>query len=104
MNFDGDKKAPIEKYSLVFELKTNSNKQIANDNSSDILVFPNPADGIIQIKAKKDVQTSNFEIYDLTGRLMKSGTLKNDTVNVKDLAIGQYIIKMGPYNTRFIKK
>jgi len=104
MNFEGDKKAPIEKYSLVFELKTNSNKQIANDNSADILVFPNPADGIIQIKAKKDVQTSNFEIYDLTGRLMKSGTLKNDTVNVKDLAIDQYIIKMGPYNTRFIKK
>ena len=103
INFDGDKKAPIEKYSLVFELKANSREDIAQTQAG-IQVFPNPADGIIRVKTLKQLSSDEFEIFDITGRSVKSGNMKNSTIDIKDLSMGQYILNVGSFNTRFIKK
>jgi hypothetical protein len=64
---------------------------------SQILVYPNPATDIINILVADNYSTGNFEIYDLTGKIVKYGNLFDNqsiAVFVGDLARGVYILRL----------
>jgi hypothetical protein len=72
---------------------------------TQINLYPNPAKEEITID-NDNVLTDNaiVEIYDLTGKMIKSTLLKTKSINVSNLPAGVYIIKTGGYRGKFIKE
>ncbi|MEZ4911375.1 MAG: T9SS type A sorting domain-containing protein [Saprospiraceae bacterium] len=79
-------------------------------NSNDLHIFPNPTVDILNVVNQNYDQ---YEIYNISGRLMMSGTLQNQdengsAINVLTLPNGHYIITLYNENTRvsqkFVKK
>lgn len=69
---------------------------IDNVKSTDqIELFPNPAQDFVEIKAK-DYSNYTIELYDLNGRLQKSGNAvgSNFKLDLSNIAKGVYIILM----------
>lgn len=76
------------------------------NTKSEVEIYPNPADtfvGVRNIKGKAD-----YKIYSADGRLVQSGDLNDQIINVAGLAKGMYIITIkddkNTYNTKLIKK
>ncbi|MEG0926460.1 T9SS type A sorting domain-containing protein [Chryseobacterium sp.] len=70
---------------------------------SHIKLYPNPAVDLIHIDGVKD---QDFKIYNTTGQLIKTGTLKQGIAEVRDLVKGIYILKIkeNEQGMKFIKK
>ncbi|HBV15696.1 reprolysin-like metallopeptidase [Chryseobacterium carnipullorum] len=76
------------------------------DTKSEVEIYPNPADtfvGVRNLKGKAD-----YKIYSADGRLVQSGGVDNQIINVAGLTKGMYIITIkddkNTYNTKLIKK
>ena len=65
---------------------------IIKENISNISLFPNPTDGLINLNVKGYNGTINTQVYDLSGRLLQ--TTNNTTISLKDYANGIYIFKV----------
>jgi len=61
-----------------------------NVNTNQFTLFPNPAKDILQIGGDKVIVKAN--IYDMTGRIVKSGTVSDGKLSVQQLSKGTYII------------
>ena len=62
------------------------------------VVFPNPASNFININSNSNVAEFKFQLYDLNGRLIKKGNLKNSKkINISYLKSGVYMLKI--YNS-----
>lgn len=57
-----------------------------------INIYPNPSNSTIFVENAQDF--SAFDIYDLTGRLVKRGPLSINALDVSFLAAGQYILSL----------
>lgn len=66
---------------------------------SELKVFPNPCDGILNITGLPDEQVIN--IYTLQGRLIKSVLTESSQIDITDLSSGIYIIKLEYLNLTF---
>lgn len=58
-----------------------------------IQFYPNPSNGFLNIKGIEE-NINFYDVYDLTGRLMKSGRSNSHRLNLKNLNTGFYIIKI----------
>lgn len=69
-----------------------------------IKIYPNPVSDILYIKSDKNI--SHFQVFDASGRVLKSGILNQKTanINVSDLAVGTYFLKLDQENYQIIKK
>lgn len=64
---------------------------IANvENASAVSVYPNPVTDMLHIKG---ANVNNVNIYDVTGHLVKSAVVTNNTISVNDLPAGYYNIR-----------
>ncbi len=82
----------IIRSSMVTQIAQNS------ESYSDINIFPNPANNIVQIKNEKNV-TLYYEIIDIQGKYIYQKTkLENDKINTGNLADGIYILKITESN------
>ncbi len=70
---------------------------LKNATSSDISIFPNPADDYIHIKDMSDI-----EIYNLTGKMLKRMHSQNSLFNISDLNTGIYIVRANNKNMKLI--
>jgi len=86
---------------LVFKAQVSNNTEMLE--TSMVKVYPNPSNDQITILLDATVKTDQYEILDLMGRSVQSGTISKKQINVRDLSVGQYIIKVGNFTTRFIK-
>lgn len=59
---------------------------------SDCNVFPNPAEGLINITTNSTV--SRFDIFSLEGKIVLSGNSKNNTVDISSITKGTYILNI----------
>lgn len=59
--------------------------------NNDITIYPNPVKDLLNIQSKSEIIKA--EIYDTTGRILRTTSVKNNTINVSDLTRGNYIIK-----------
>jgi hypothetical protein len=78
-----------------------------NHFETEINIYPNPAQTIINIESKQ-LQINSFEIFDISGRKLKVGTeirLNNFPVDVSELLPAVYLIKIYSNNGEyFIRK
>jgi hypothetical protein len=80
-------------------------KEMANVKS-EIEIYPNPADTFVEVKNLKG--KADYKIYSAEGRLVQSGQLDGQRINVASLVKGMYIITITTdsktFNTKLIKK
>lgn len=69
--------------------------------STEIKLYPNPVKDILTLSNTKNEE---YKIYDMSGKLAMEGTLQSGTLNVSRLAKGTYVIQVGKFAKRFIKK
>ena len=82
-------------------LNSNEN-QLANN---DLILSPNPANTTLRISGGKFLsQELKFEIFDLSGRTIKTGIVVQNTVPIRDLLNGNYIIKFTGKNSKISKR
>lgn len=69
-------------------------------NHNYVHVYPNPSQTSILIQDKlNSTENFNFNILDLTGRIVQNGSSKfNEQIDVEDLISGNYIIQMETKN------
>ncbi len=84
-------------------LSINRDSLFTYTRNKDIQVFPNPASKILFVKSiKSETKPLRYSVYDMNGKLMLSGTSKNDnfSINIETLVSGVYIFKL--YNAYHI--
>ncbi|KMQ60255.1 hypothetical protein ACM46_18780 [Chryseobacterium angstadtii] len=62
----------------------------ADQNS--MMLYPNPVQDILYIKSAEEI--IKVEVYDASGRVLNTTGVKNNSINVSELAKGNYIIKL----------
>nr|WP_319509492.1 discoidin domain-containing protein [uncultured Draconibacterium sp.] len=64
----------------------------------EITVYPNPFSNEIMIKTDGESSFSEWKIYDLSGRILKSGTFSNysnlERINTSELNSGNYLLQL----------
>tara|TARA_Y100000813_G_scaffold116704_1_gene83622 strand:- start:788 stop:3109 length:2322 start_codon:yes stop_codon:yes gene_type:complete len=74
------------------------------DHPIDYYVYPNPANDFIQILYNENIYAKDYEILDLSGRIIQTGKLSlNYKVDVTSLTVGSYYLNLGGHLTKFIK-
>lgn len=72
-----------------------------------IYCFPNPTSNYLSIKLENS-DTRNYEIFDVSGRIISKGLLTNETISVENFHSGIYLINIetesGRYFAKFIKE
>jgi hypothetical protein len=81
----------------IVELKNSSYSPVGVDEEIHRLrtgIQPNPSTGNIKITISEHLLNGGFEIYDITGRMMRSGIVRDKTLNLdlSSLASGLYNI------------
>jgi len=67
----------------------------------DFSIYPNPTQDVINI-AGDDLLNKNYQIYDLTGKIVMHGKLNNNKINVEILNTGTYMLKIFNDNNTYI--
>ncbi|PIF44642.1 putative repeat protein (TIGR01451 family)/predicted secreted protein (Por secretion system target) [Chryseobacterium sp. 52] len=75
--------------------------EISRENGGAV-IYPNPVKDILYIKSKDEIIKA--EIYDTAGRILNIRGVKNNSVDVSDLAKGNYIIKVSAKNKTLMLK
>ena len=71
-----------------------NNVNVNESQMSSLELFPNPANNIININLKNNI-SSNYEILDISGKVLLSDSFLNETqINSSDLKNGIYIIRV----------
>ena len=82
-------------------------------NASNVAIFPNPASDILNVSYSGNLTNDvSISVYDLRGRQLSIGSLKNSSstqIDVASLTVGTYLIVMeqadgGTVTKRFIKR
>ena len=76
---------------------------VGNDETMQIewSLLPNPSQDIIKLIGPRDVEIENIEVIDALGRIVFSGNLSSEkTLNIKTLALGQYLMRISAKGTR----
>jgi len=63
----------------------------------NIIIYPNPAKDFISVKFNNSTTEKNYTIADITGKIILSGQLQNNSsnINVRKLKKGTYFLKIG---------
>lgn len=79
---------------------------VSDVNKKAVSIYPNPATEVLNLNV--DSKINSADIYDLAGKLVKSASVADNKVNVKDLQNGTYVLKVnteaGSTSHKFIKK
>lgn len=76
----------------------------------NLTLYPNPAESILNINKKSNIEITSMEVYNLYGQLIMALPNANDIdkIDVSSLSLGTYFIKVhsdkGISSTKFIKK
>ncbi len=96
-----EQKLHIVDLSLYLSNYINGSSATINENETEntgqIMIYPNPGKEVISVKLNNTNTTKNYFISDITGKIVLSGQLQNDSsnINVKKLKKGSYILKIG---------
>ncbi len=62
-------------------------------NSDEIVLYPNPVSTILYIDAN-DTKDYYYQIYNMSGQMVKKGKFENKQTNVSDLVTGAYLVRI----------
>lgn len=83
------------------DLATLSVSELNATGNKSLKVYPNPATDKLNVYHST---SKEYKIFDMTGRVVNSGILERNSINVGHLSSGNYILKTGETTTKFIKK
>ncbi len=86
-------------YSII-EFSDDDNKLFDSKSDLAVKVYPNPVKSILYLVGA-DAETK-FEVVSTTGKVVMKG--QGESVNVSNLAGGQYVIKLDNKSVKFIKE
>lgn len=101
--------AVVEEGVIVDNLVITGNSlSVEEFETGNFAIFPNPSKGLFNIKTKS-IQSFDFEVYDVTGKLIKQArNIKpNDNVyqlDISDYASGVYFLNLLNNNSKITKK
>lgn len=83
---------------------TNGSTVAVEEKSITSLLFPNPTSDFLRFKSV--LENQNFEILGLEGKRYLNGflTTSNDTIDVRDLQVGMYFLRLENAVFPFVKK
>ncbi|WP_452230489.1 MULTISPECIES: FG-GAP-like repeat-containing protein [unclassified Lacinutrix] len=61
---------------------------------ADLNIYPNPAKDLVTINSSIELNNAVYTIYDITGKQILNGNLKENTIHVSKLNSGIYILKI----------
>ncbi|MEY8849341.1 T9SS type A sorting domain-containing protein [Psychroserpens sp. XS_ASV72] len=95
----------------MFQLKVEDTTLGINNfeiNERDVLLFPNPAHNVLNVKNNSGIDLQRLDIYDVTGKLVDSLDLKsvNDKIEIPvgHYANGVYFLKLNTNSNTVIKR
>ena len=95
LGYRGHAEIVVDELSLSYISSTSSEKK-----SEEIRFYPNPSTGKIFFK---DIRTNGiFELYTFDGKLVKSGVVTNELIDIQDE--GAYILKYKTPDESIISK
>ena len=65
---------------------------IEENEDNSLTIFPNPAKDVLNINSDKAI--NQIDVYDMNGKLVKSYTNVSNTINIKDLSTGAYMLNI----------
>lgn len=107
INSRGDSNNETGPFTEVYTLPSNT-LSVSDGNvvSSSLKVYPNPVSSVITIDNPNN-GASEAKVFDMAGRLVKeipfTNSNKSLTVNIAELAKGNYVIKIGNSVSKIIK-
>ena len=76
---------------------------IGKNTNNNFSIYPSSNYEVINVNGVSE--GSNYMIYNVTGSLVKSGTLNSSTtINVSNLNKGIYLVKIAGYTVKFVKR
>lgn len=78
------------------EVYTYTETKIVKGSSakSDFVIFPNPSHGNAKITISDLTEPTEVQLLDVSGRLVKSVTLNNNTTEINNIQIGTYFVRI----------
>jgi hypothetical protein len=78
---------------------------IEPEETNEFIIYPNPSNSSISISSKKQqYKELEYSIYSSTGVLVKYGVYTNESISLKDLNLGVYLITInGRYQQKLIR-
>lgn len=84
---------------VVVPRKTNEKEIVANN----IKIYPNPVTNILTVETLDKSFVKSIEISEMTGKIIYSSNLENNTIDLSFLDRGFYSIKLDNDNTKTYK-
>ncbi|OSY87003.1 hypothetical protein WH52_13120, partial [Tenacibaculum holothuriorum] len=85
-----------------------SGDPLGNEQSFEVMAFPNPTADFVQIKLTSKADNATYRIVNTLGRVVKSGNINEGNINVSKLSTGMYIINVNDgqksLTTKLLKK
>ncbi len=71
----------------------------------ELSVFPNPATGMVTIKASNSIVGKEYALFDLLGNVVMQGVFQNEstTLNLQGLPSGMFVLHVGATTAKIIK-
>lgn len=86
---------------FVYKFTTGNSLDISETNfGSTFQVSPNPTKDILYISNNA---ISNYKIYDLNGKMIQEGEILKNSINIKNISNGTYILQIGNKSKKIIK-
>ncbi|RZJ33351.1 MAG: T9SS type A sorting domain-containing protein [Flavobacterium sp.] len=97
---------PIVTNTATTTIQTLGNPDL--DFSDELVLYPNPAKNVFNLKPKNGVQVQSVSIYNLLGQLLIISTGNTEIIDVSELKTGNYLVKVksnkGMATTKIIKE
>lgn len=81
---------------------------LESNELSDINVYPNPSNGVINIQGTTDASQVEFLITDAQGRVVSSGLISgassNDQIDLTAVGAGIYFVRLSTQNTQRVER
>lgn len=82
-----------EEMDSIYNLNPGIATSLKEESSlGEIKIYPNPATEFLAIQSNERIL--NYEIYDLSGRLVRQNMINNNQIPIQDLAKGFYYLKL----------
>ncbi|WP_262147398.1 reprolysin-like metallopeptidase [Chryseobacterium foetidum] len=91
----------VEDYTLNIVSSGRTGESDTKDLFTDFKLYPNPARDLLNIS---NTTNEEYKIFDMGGKVIRSGKLERGSVNVSSLISGAYVIQIREISKRFIKK
>jgi hypothetical protein len=76
----------------------NDAASIRDISQHSISLYPNPVSNELFIKTENEFLPASYEIFNLAGQLIKASDLTSEKINVSDMQIGRYFIRLSDLN------